>query len=177
MNEVNGYTYVAIDGVENCIQVLKDIEKGKIHNCFIEMSACVGSCIGGPVMDKLHRTSPINDFIKIEKYAGSEDFDVLQPNKNDIRKRARINICDTNEESQIREYANIKEIKEMNNMLFYKNLIKNEHSGNNITERSNYYGNTKYEESYKKYLNIQILYICDRITMKMTFLERVLRRH
>ena len=45
--------------------------------------------------------------------------------KNDARGRARINICDTSEESQIREYANIKEIKEMNNMLFYKQLIKN----------------------------------------------------
>lgn len=44
--------------------------------------------------------------------------------KNDTRKRARLNICDTNEESQIREYANIKEIKEMNNMLFYKQLLK-----------------------------------------------------
>ena len=44
--------------------------------------------------------------------------------KNDARSRARINICDSNEESQIREYANIQEIKEMNNMLFYKKLIK-----------------------------------------------------
>ena len=44
------YTYMAIDGTENCIAALKDIESGKIHRCFIEMSACVGSCIGGPVM-------------------------------------------------------------------------------------------------------------------------------
>ena len=42
-----GYTYMALDGVENCITALKDIENGKIHKCFIEMSACVGSCIGG----------------------------------------------------------------------------------------------------------------------------------
>ena len=44
--------------------------------------------------------------------------------KNDYRKKARLNICDTNEESQIREYANIKEIKEMNNLLFYKKLLR-----------------------------------------------------
>ncbi|MGM9625559.1 MAG: [Fe-Fe] hydrogenase large subunit C-terminal domain-containing protein, partial [Eubacteriales bacterium] len=44
-----GYTYLAIDGVENCIAALKDIAGGKIHKCFIEMSACTGSCIGGPV--------------------------------------------------------------------------------------------------------------------------------
>lgn len=48
--------------------------------------------------------------------------------ENDIKKedrhRAGINVCDTKEESQIREYANIQEIKEMNNMLFYKRLIR-----------------------------------------------------
>mgnify|MGYP005878933631 CR=1 FL=1 len=38
-----------IDGVDNCIAVLRDIESGRIHKCFIEMSACVGSCIGGSV--------------------------------------------------------------------------------------------------------------------------------
>lgn len=42
------YTYMALDGVQNCIEALRDIENGKIHNCFIEMSACVGSCVGGP---------------------------------------------------------------------------------------------------------------------------------
>ena len=42
------YTYMAIDGVENCIAALRDIENGELHHCFIEMSACVGSCVGGP---------------------------------------------------------------------------------------------------------------------------------
>lgn len=51
--------------------------------------------------------------------------DELERNtKNDSRKRAKISFIDTTEESQIREYANIKEIKEMNNMLFYKRIIK-----------------------------------------------------
>ncbi len=74
-----GYTYLALDGVENCIAALKDIESGKIHKCFIEMSACIGSCIGGPVMEKYHSTSPIKDFITIANYAGERDFDVAQP--------------------------------------------------------------------------------------------------
>ena len=38
MDENSEYTYVSIDGVENCMAVLRDIEKGKIHKCFIEMS-------------------------------------------------------------------------------------------------------------------------------------------
>ncbi|HKM32268.1 MAG TPA: [Fe-Fe] hydrogenase large subunit C-terminal domain-containing protein, partial [Oscillospiraceae bacterium] len=73
-----GYTYIAIDGVENCIAALHDIEQGKLHNCFIEMSACVGSCIGGPVMEKYHR-SPIRDYIAVSEYAGVKDFEVEQP--------------------------------------------------------------------------------------------------
>ncbi|MGN1319922.1 MAG: [Fe-Fe] hydrogenase large subunit C-terminal domain-containing protein, partial [Acutalibacteraceae bacterium] len=35
-NDAPGYTYMAIDGVENCMAALRDIESGKIHNCFIE---------------------------------------------------------------------------------------------------------------------------------------------
>ena len=74
-----GYAYVALDGIENCIAALKDIESGKIHKCFIEMSACVGSCIGGPVMEKYHSTAPIKDYITISDYAGERDFEVEQP--------------------------------------------------------------------------------------------------
>ena len=86
MSEVKGYTYVAIDGVENCIQVLKDLEKGKIHNCFIEMSACVGSCVGGPVIEKYHHTSNIKDYIEVANYAGKKDFNVAQPKTIELKK-------------------------------------------------------------------------------------------
>ena len=81
-----GYTYIALDGVENCIAALKDIESGNIHKCFIEMSACVGSCIGGPVMEKYHSTSPIKDYVTVADYAGERDFDVAQPAPMEIKK-------------------------------------------------------------------------------------------
>ena len=80
-----GYTYIAIDGVENCMAALKDIESGKIHKCFIEMSACVGSCINGPVMRKSH-SSPINDYMSVANYAGERDFDVNQPSPEFLKK-------------------------------------------------------------------------------------------
>ena len=79
-----GYTYVAIDGVENCMNALQDIASGKIHKCFIEMSACIGSCIGGPVMEK---KSPINDYMSVAAYAGERDFEVDQPEAASLRKR------------------------------------------------------------------------------------------
>ncbi len=79
------FTYLAVDGVENCISVLRDIERGRVHKVFIEMSACVGSCIGGPVMEKFHR-SPVQDYIKVERFAGSEDFATDQPDSLRLRK-------------------------------------------------------------------------------------------
>ena len=82
---IPGYTYLALDGVENCIAALKDIENGKIHKCFIEMSACIGSCIGGPVMEKYHR-SPVKDYISVSNYAGTKDFEIVQPDALELRK-------------------------------------------------------------------------------------------
>ena len=79
------YDYMAIDGVENCIAALKDIEQGNIHHAFIEMSSCVGSCIGGPVMEKYHPT-PVREYLAVANYAGDKDFKVEQPNQEDIRK-------------------------------------------------------------------------------------------
>ncbi len=80
------YTYIAIDGVENCIAVLKDIENEKIHKCFIEMSACSGSCVGGPVIEKYHHHSTIKDYIEVASYAGEKDFEVSQPSSSELRK-------------------------------------------------------------------------------------------
>ena len=81
------YTYVAIDGVENCMTVLRDVEKGKIHNCFIELSACIGSCVGGPVIEKYHHDSNLKDYIEVATYAGTKDFVVEQPRSIELRKQ------------------------------------------------------------------------------------------
>ena len=84
-NRTPDYTYMAIDGVDNCIAALKEIEQGNVHKCFIEMSACVGSCVGGPVMEKYHR-SPIIDYQSVADYAGKKDFKVTQPDSLDLKK-------------------------------------------------------------------------------------------
>ncbi len=79
------YTYLSIDGTENCMAALRDIENGKIHKCFIEMSACVGSCIGGPAMEKTQK-SPVEDYMKVVKFAGHADFKVNQPCQIELKK-------------------------------------------------------------------------------------------
>ncbi len=86
MNTENtGYTYMAIDGTENCIAALHDIERGGMHGCFIEMSACSGSCVGGPVMEKFHR-SPVRDYASVSKFAGEKDFEVDSPDPLTMKK-------------------------------------------------------------------------------------------
>ena len=80
-----GYTYMAIDGVENCMAALKDIASGKIHKCFIEMSACIGSCIGGPVMKKAKKPI-VSDYLAISRYAGEKDFEVSDTNPAELKK-------------------------------------------------------------------------------------------
>ncbi len=82
---ISGYTYISLDGIENCMAALRDIENGNIHKCFIEMSACSGSCIGSPVMEKFHR-SPMQDYMAVASFAGKKDFDVIQPKAIDLKK-------------------------------------------------------------------------------------------
>ena len=80
-----GYTYMALDGVENCMTALRDVANGNIHKCFIEMSACIGSCIGGPVMNRAKKPL-VSDYMKVASYAGENDFEVDQPDSAELRK-------------------------------------------------------------------------------------------
>ncbi len=84
--DATDYTYLAIDGVENCIKALKDIESGNIHKCFIEMSACEGSCINGPVMEK-QESRFVQDYMAVVNFAGKKDFEVIQPTSVLLKKQ------------------------------------------------------------------------------------------
>ena len=71
--ESDGYTYMAIDGVQNCMAALEDIAAGNLSRCFIEMSACPGSCVGGPAMEKTRR-APVRDYAAVHRFAGKSDL-------------------------------------------------------------------------------------------------------
>ena len=113
------YSYMAMDGVENCMAALKDIEAGNVHNCFIEMSACVGSCVGGPVMEKFHR-SPVKDYLSVSDYAGKEDFDIAQPTPNEVVKHFLAIDCGAMQPSEyeiqetLRQMGKMKKEDELN---------------------------------------------------------------
>ena len=83
--DMPGFTYLAVDGVENCMIALKEIIAGKVHKCFIEMNACVGGCVGGPVMEKRSRAI-IQDYIAVSEFAGEKDFKVNQPDPLELKK-------------------------------------------------------------------------------------------
>ena len=114
-----GYTYMALDGVDNCIAALREIEQGHIHHCFIEMSACIGSCVGGPVMEKYHR-SPVRDYQVVADFAGTRDFDVDQPDQFALRKsftaieRKLQPPSDTEIQSILRQMGKFKPSDELN---------------------------------------------------------------
>lgn len=81
-----GYTYMAVDGAQNCLEVLEDLLHGGLHHCFIEMSVCTGSCVGGPVMEKFHR-SPVRDYQAVDRVTGQRDFDLPQPSSAQLSQK------------------------------------------------------------------------------------------
>ena len=83
------FSYLVFDGVENCKEALTEILEGRLHNCFIEMSACEGSCANGPVMEK-YKKSPVSAAVAINKYAGNEDFVGSQPDSRELHKNRQI---------------------------------------------------------------------------------------
>lgn len=46
---------------------------------------CPGSCVGGPVMEKYHR-SPVRDYASVARYTRIDDFAVKQPTPADLTK-------------------------------------------------------------------------------------------
>ena len=83
------YDYIAIDGVDNCIATLEDIAQGNVDKCFIEMSACSGGCVNGPVMEKYH-PSYVRGYQAVARYAGQEDFPVEPMEISEISHRYEI---------------------------------------------------------------------------------------
>lgn len=73
MDRQPGYDCIAIDGVENCISALEELRAGRLDNAFIEMSACEGGCIGGPIIRE-HQSRRVSGAIRIAHYAGPSDF-------------------------------------------------------------------------------------------------------
>lgn len=70
--------FVAADGIENCINILKELEDNRLTNVdFIEMNACVSGCVGGVMNIE-------NPFVARSKIRELRKF--LPVSKNDLAK-------------------------------------------------------------------------------------------
>lgn len=67
------YTYLAVDGIKKCAAVLEEIRSGALHRCFIELSACQGSCAGGPLMGR-PAAGPAQNASHILRYSTPGEF-------------------------------------------------------------------------------------------------------
>ena len=97
------YRYIPVDGIDDCINVLKEIELGNLSNCFVEMSACRFGCVNGPAVRK-HNIAAVDSIIKVTEYADTDkDFDIAS--EAGLSKRIKsdyINVVQPGE-SQIKE--------------------------------------------------------------------------
>lgn len=84
------YDYITIDGMEECMDALKDISEGNLSHCFIEMSACRGSCIAGPAMSR--SVGLIRGNSRIDAYAPAEDFQVQPPQTKEMERRLQFDL-------------------------------------------------------------------------------------
>ncbi|MDL2295052.1 PAS domain-containing protein, partial [Ruminococcaceae bacterium OttesenSCG-928-D13] len=79
------YTYLTVDGVENCIDALHDIASGQLKHCFVEMSACTGSCVSGPGMTR--QMGLLVGVEAVDEYTpDAGEFEVAQPDEKELDK-------------------------------------------------------------------------------------------
>ena len=52
--ERRAYESLSVDGVDRCIEILDSILQDDLSGYFIEMNACRGGCLGGPVLKMMH---------------------------------------------------------------------------------------------------------------------------
>lgn len=48
--DTEGYTPIAVDGLENCVDLMESFRREEPQGLFIEANLCAGGCMGGPVM-------------------------------------------------------------------------------------------------------------------------------
>ena len=79
------YTYIAVDGIKKCAAVLEEVRAGALHRCFIELSACQGSCAGGPLLGR-QASGPAQNTGNIIRYSTSGDFPVERHENEDYHR-------------------------------------------------------------------------------------------
>lgn len=77
----DNYEYLAIDGLEKCMEILENIEN--IDGAFLELNACEYACINGPCSLKNKASSVVLNG-EVRKYAKTGVGDLEIENKDDV---------------------------------------------------------------------------------------------
>lgn len=113
--------YLAADGIENCMSILKELEDGKLNDIdFVELNACPGGCVGGvlnienPFVAKA-KIQTLRKYLPVTK-SKLKDYGMTT---EDIRWEKEPQIVDTLQVSKDRGEAMriISEIEKVNKLL------------------------------------------------------------
>jgi iron only hydrogenase large subunit-like protein len=67
------HEYISLSGYKDCTQAIEDICRGRVSKCFVEMSFCEGSCVGGPSFQRKN-ISLLTSNIEINKKSENLDY-------------------------------------------------------------------------------------------------------
>ena len=75
----SGRDYLFLDGLDDSIQTLKSVVNGELRNCFIEIAACHGNCVGGLAFRQKHTNLLESRRRVIKSAGGKKNFDIQEP--------------------------------------------------------------------------------------------------
>ncbi|HEX3040080.1 MAG TPA: [Fe-Fe] hydrogenase large subunit C-terminal domain-containing protein [Caproiciproducens sp.] len=52
--ERGAYECLSVDGVDRCIEILDSVVQDRLSGYFLELNACSGGCLGGPILKAMH---------------------------------------------------------------------------------------------------------------------------
>ena len=104
--DINGYRTMSVDGVQECQDLFAAMRRGEVHHCVIEINACKGGCVNGPVKAK-DEASRFASRLKVEQYAKSDaDCYPATPEKPAMHKK----FFDRSSHEQLPDEATIRSI-------------------------------------------------------------------
>lgn len=65
---IGDWKLFSVSGSQECIDLFKAMEQGKLEHCFVEVNMCRGGCVNGPVSNR-DAVSRFSSSIKIRNYA------------------------------------------------------------------------------------------------------------
>ena len=71
--EYAGYRFMSVCGVENVMEFLEELRAGQVDKVFVELNACDGGCVNGPLIAEGRRAA-YRSQLEVERYAaGPQD--------------------------------------------------------------------------------------------------------